>query len=340
MSGTKITRFLPNNEYQAAISAAAPTALNPFATIADITAATNWQAVMSNGSSATITTNAVLSTTGIIDFESASGNDISNIVLQHGVQSGLSYENITGAQAIQFDGTTMLILDSINSKGIETAADYSAGYSVRSYTDKNYQDTHLGGKDVTALITGPLVGQDGYAVTWDNTAAKYTLTAPVAGTSIYNADGNTSVTTRVVSIQDVLAFRDNTGVTSYLSIRNSGQVDINALSGRWNLGVVSAGNVKFKIAAGAGDTFSLLLQSSALVTNFVVQNVGHTIVGANATGNLGVGLTSTAVPASRITSNGDIEIIGGTKGTIYEDRTTGQRTRWFVDNGTFQQENV
>lgn len=34
-----ITRFLPNNEYQAAVNANAPTAINPFATIADIPAA-------------------------------------------------------------------------------------------------------------------------------------------------------------------------------------------------------------------------------------------------------------------------------------------------------------
>jgi len=36
--GTRIKRYLPNNEYQAAISAAAPTAMNPFATMADLAA--------------------------------------------------------------------------------------------------------------------------------------------------------------------------------------------------------------------------------------------------------------------------------------------------------------
>ena len=35
---TDIKRFLPNNEYQAAVNANAPTALNPFATVADVTA--------------------------------------------------------------------------------------------------------------------------------------------------------------------------------------------------------------------------------------------------------------------------------------------------------------
>ena len=36
-----ILRLLPNNEYQAAVNANAPTALNPFATIADLIADTS-----------------------------------------------------------------------------------------------------------------------------------------------------------------------------------------------------------------------------------------------------------------------------------------------------------
>ena len=53
MAGTKITRNLPNNAYQAAISADSPSAINPYATINDIPAATgpNGNQLISGGAS-------------------------------------------------------------------------------------------------------------------------------------------------------------------------------------------------------------------------------------------------------------------------------------------------
>lgn len=53
MSGTKITRNLPNNAYQAAISADSPSDINPYATINDIPAATgpNGNQLISGGAS-------------------------------------------------------------------------------------------------------------------------------------------------------------------------------------------------------------------------------------------------------------------------------------------------
>lgn len=63
----------------------------------------------------------------------------------------------------------------------------------------------------------------------------------------------------------------------------------------------------------------------------------YAIIVPSGGGNVGIG---TITPASMLTANGDVEVVGGAFGVIFEDRTTGQRTRWFVDNGTFQQENA
>lgn len=65
----QIARFLPNDEYQAAIAANAPTALNPFATIADIPAAA---VTLYNGNS-TIGTTRVATLTDSLQFAGAAG---------------------------------------------------------------------------------------------------------------------------------------------------------------------------------------------------------------------------------------------------------------------------
>lgn len=47
----------------------------------------------------------------------------------------------------------------------------------RALVNKAYADARMGGMQVTSLVTSPGVGQNGYAITWDNAASKYTLTA-------------------------------------------------------------------------------------------------------------------------------------------------------------------
>lgn len=49
MGLTDISRFLPNNQYDAAMNAASPSAANPFATVADVTANNELSEVLANG---------------------------------------------------------------------------------------------------------------------------------------------------------------------------------------------------------------------------------------------------------------------------------------------------
>ena len=102
MGGTSITRYLPDNEYQAAISANAPTALNPFATIADISGISqNLQQVLSVGSGATITTNfTVYVFDNTIEFASdnQTSGDVATLLLDS--------KNPTGAGLLWSDGAT------------------------------------------------------------------------------------------------------------------------------------------------------------------------------------------------------------------------------------------
>jgi hypothetical protein len=56
------------------------------------------------------------------------------------------------------------ITDSVSDLGMLYAADYGLNFSTRSITDKNYQDTHLGGK----LFPVPGAPQDGQSIRWNN----------------------------------------------------------------------------------------------------------------------------------------------------------------------------
>ena len=48
---------------------------------------------------------------------------------------------ITGTSGIQLDTSTMLVFDSINTKGLEYSADYSSNFTARSLIDKAYSDS-------------------------------------------------------------------------------------------------------------------------------------------------------------------------------------------------------
>jgi len=92
---------------------------------------------------------------------------------------------------------------------------------------------------------------------------------------------------------------------------------------------------------GVGVTAKLTSKGFTATAAMALQNAGATSTSVleDVNGRSGFGITGAGV-LSKVTIAGDAEIVGGAFGVIFEDRTTGQRTRWFVDNGTFQQENV
>lgn len=92
--------------------------------------------------------------------------------------------NGTNMSYIMLTQGLMNVSDAINSRGLVYASDYSTAgisYGARWIPDWGAVTTQIGGNSVNALITTPTVTQDGYAVTWDNTAGEYTLTAVGGG---------------------------------------------------------------------------------------------------------------------------------------------------------------
>jgi len=57
----------------------------------------------------------------------------------------------------------------------------SINSTLANKADSTYVDTHLGGKAISSLVTGASSGQNGYAITWDNTNNRYTLTLITGG---------------------------------------------------------------------------------------------------------------------------------------------------------------
>ena len=204
MGGTSITRYLPDNEYQAAISANAPTALNPFATIADISGISqNLQQVLSVGSGATITTNfTVYVFDNTIEFASdnQTSGDVATLLLDS--------KNPTGAGLLWSDGATgnerfLLINSSSMSiyddflKGLVYDADYSAAgvlddrwipdyAAVKAYADS--VGGIYGGSDFLSVSTTVSL-TDGVAANYDLTFATLTEAALVHYDSTNNRVG-------------------------------------------------------------------------------------------------------------------------------------------------------
>lgn len=68
-----------------------------------------------------------------------------------GHQTGDGAGAVNQSQLIIFNVASMLVIDEVNSKGLEYAADYSANYTDRSLVDKGYVDGIVG---VTTIYTG------------------------------------------------------------------------------------------------------------------------------------------------------------------------------------------
>jgi hypothetical protein len=98
--------------------------------------------VITGNSSSTLTTN--MYNTSSSDWTSKGGSVISHLINSQLFQQGDGAGAILNTQSIAIDGATMSILDEINSKGIEYAANYSANFTARSLVDKAYVDATVG----------------------------------------------------------------------------------------------------------------------------------------------------------------------------------------------------
>ena len=478
---TDIKQLLPRDIYEAAIGAAAPSGANVFATIADVgAAAPTLLDVMNNGHVAQgdFGSNVVISSINnqlqinsldqTTSFIAASSVHLNTTSLGATGFQVWALSDIAGIHSIKSDiavggAGTLTVEDTVSNKGFVYASDYSANFTALSLVDKGYSDTHLGGKDVTALITTPTVTQDGFVVTWDNTAGKYDLVASAGGNTIYTADdtllGNRKVTqggnyvwfeggdfhigttggtgvfnvdsgTDTGFITDIKRDKDagvggfgykatlnprgakvetvriNSGNQhsvynewtigdSRLSYRlrvspnenilslfdsSTGAVETARIgeteswvlprSSSWGFGVgIASVNARMQVKGERNTANTRLFSTSNLSSDdvFTVWDGGNVSIGgitspterfsidggdvafkgaslstefffdysANAT-VFGAGTTTN----SKVNVFGDIETYGSSNGIIFEDRTTGQRTRFYVDNGVFSQENA
>lgn len=159
-------------------------------------------------------------------------------VLSVGSESGapvsvLHYDN-TGVnrKGIIADSNAFTVHDAVDSVGMVYAADYSGSATARWIPDWGAVTTQIGGQTVNALITSPTVTQDGYAITWDNTAGEYTLTVMTGGTSYWSQSG--TELSPATSGDDILLAAGsaerilfgNTGATTAIHAPDTDQIDI------------------------------------------------------------------------------------------------------------------
>ena len=106
--------------------------------------------------------------------------------------SGVMSENaaITASRAVASDANGQLVASATTATQL--------GYSSTLTADIQVQlDTLITGNTTNALVQTPTITQDGFAITWNNTAGEYTLTDPVvqgipaAGTANYALIKNT-----------------------------------------------------------------------------------------------------------------------------------------------------
>lgn len=72
--------------------------------------------------------------------------------------------------------------------GLEYASDNSANFTLRSLTDKEYNDSYLGGNKLNALVITPTSTEDGYSVSWNDSSSEYELTPfALADNSVTNS---------------------------------------------------------------------------------------------------------------------------------------------------------
>jgi len=178
--GTSIDQLLPKDIYDAAINANAPTAANPFATMADVGGGGGIYGGSGSLSGATLVTMGVnnltfagnqliiLDGTTTLQLGSVGGNVIRNaggdlkIEALAGAGNNLTLDasqnvSINGNISASIAGAANNFIintiantftDGANSKGIIYAADYSANFTARSLVDKGYVDNAI---DVSAV---------------------------------------------------------------------------------------------------------------------------------------------------------------------------------------------
>ena len=387
-----ITRDLPENEYQAAISANAPTALNPFATMADLSGLgenmANADLILSdhrthdgNGFDYDFSNlgEYILQTAGLLTLESDGGIEIKStsgdlliqtitagnnivfdmqnngaIVLPLNTDptvnvttplSGMLSYNSTSDEPEYYNGTSWVSLAAGGGNTLYTANDSLTADRTVTMAAFDLRFTGTGEYSIGGTEAGSTFTVDGQLTTGFIYTFKRDFDAAVGQKGFKNTINNRGSEVRRVrtngtafSIWNEWTIGDNrksvdfivSPNNNYLSLYDAGtglieQVRLGDEISWWN-----ADNKPYGIGFGHNAPFARTIHSKnmdvrmdgvSLSTEFFFDySANRTHIGAGTTG------------LSKLNIYGDLEIVGGANGSIYEDRTTTTKYRVYIDN--------
>lgn len=179
-------------------------------------------------------------------------------LIEHGYTSAAStFKKITIDKAV----AGIQVIDTYSSKGLFYAADYSAGFTAYSLIHRDWAVSHLGGKNVSSTLVNPLIGQNGYAITWDNTGQQYTLSAlPVSG-------GGGSVTSVSASVPSFLTVSiANASTTPAITIGYHATNKLPISQGGTGIGIIGTAGQQIRVAS-TGTSLEYFTPSATGITD-------------------------------------------------------------------------
>lgn len=218
------------------------------------------------------------------------GSKLSNLLVKTSVAFEAEYSNGVNAAKLNISSSGIIITDTLGTpRGIIGASNYSTNYTDNTYTQKIYVDSTIGGKNVNALVKAPTVAQNGYAITWDNAATEYKLTAMLstAGATtqvIYNDAGtlvgsaNFTFSSNTLSIPDLNlghgALAGATRTIAVLSSVTNTELVINTKgSGNFTIGIED-GILLFGKAAYTATDYKIRVQGSSGTIGLYIEPKG------------------------------------------------------------------
>ena len=321
MSASKISRFLPNNEYLAAVNASAPTAVNPFATIADIPAITTptLQSVLTAGSTYTGSATININTTDGIDMFagdaglllSASGYFV--LAYGSGTTAGISMGPALGIDGVQ-------VRDETASSGMYYLAPYSAQgiilHGDRWIPDAGWVNSQIAlvsdlngiytGSGTTALNTEVTVGNDLVFIGATDTNVQSVRFQNASNTHsfIIQNGGNVYNTGKLFSAQ--------IGTTG--AIFGSGRVfEIKGTGANVGIFVASTGVSTITYSTIGANDFAMTMTDSAGDSNVLLRSSGTSYF----LDNIIIGGTTATAGTKLHTQGGDVKFEGLTDANLF-----------------------
>lgn len=168
MSSGQISRYLPNDQYQASINANSPSALNPFATLNDIVNIYNSDGTIPNG----VTRTATLNTGASLIFSTGSGNVFT---LDNVGNFTLGLNAITTLAGISIGNTASSTNDiAIGSNAVSSGSSVVIGMTATGISTRN---VIIGGGASTSNGDSVVVGASASSTAGRTVALGYNTTA-------------------------------------------------------------------------------------------------------------------------------------------------------------------